>query len=233
MRVAALGAHPDDLEILCGGTLVRLARAGGVVSMVVLTDGAAGHKTIGPDELREMRREEARRAAEMIGARAVWLGLPDESLFDNAPTRLLVVEALRQAQPDLILTHHPKDYHPDHRAASHLAFSASFLATLPSIRSESRPLPVVPPLAYFDTLAGVDFVPQEYVDITEHIGDKLELFGCHRSQVAWMSDHDSVDMYDLITTVAKLRGYQCGVGYAEGFVWEESWPRRRAHRLLP
>jgi LmbE family N-acetylglucosaminyl deacetylase len=233
MRVAAVGAHPDDLEILCGGTLVRLARAGAAVSMVVLTDGAAGHKTIAPDELREIRREEARRAAETIGARPVWLGLRDEWLFDDEPTRLRVVEALRQAQPDLILTHHPNDYHPDHRAASGLVFSASFVATLPNILTESPHLPVVPPLVYFDTLAGVGFLPQEYVDITEQLSDKLALYGCHRSQVEWMSDHDAVDMAELITTVGRLRGYQSGVGYAEGFVWEASWPRRRAHRLLP
>jgi N-acetylglucosamine malate deacetylase 1 len=233
MRVAAVGAHPDDLEILCGGTLARFARDGAEVTMVVMTDGAAGHKEIGPTELRDIRCREAQQAAEVIGARLVWLALPDEFLFDDAQARLLLVEALRRAQPDLLLGHHPRDYHPDHRAASRLAFSASFLATLPNIVTESASLPLVPPLAYFDTLAGVGFSPQEYVDITRHLGEKLAAFECHRSQIDWIANHDSVDMGDLIRTLARLRGYQCGAEYAEGFIWEDSWPRRRPQRLLP
>jgi LmbE family N-acetylglucosaminyl deacetylase len=201
--------------------------------MVVLTDGAAGHRTIPPDELRAIRQEEARRAAESLGATPMWLAVRDESLFDDEPTRLLLVEALRKARPDLILAHHPEDYHPDHRAASHLAFSASFIATLPNVVTESPPLPVVPPLTYFDTFAGGNFVPQEFVDITDVLDEKLRLFGNHRSQVEWMSDHDAVDMNELITTVARFRGFQCGTRYAEAFAWEGSWPRRRSHRLLP
>ncbi|MDH3674677.1 MAG: PIG-L family deacetylase, partial [Anaerolineae bacterium] len=101
MRVLAVGAHPDDLEILCGGTLARYAQEGHAVIMCVATDGTAGHMEIKPPELAQIREREARAAAEVIKAEFIWLGYPDELIFNDRETRLAVIDAIRQARPDV------------------------------------------------------------------------------------------------------------------------------------
>lgn len=95
MRVLAIGAHPDDLEILCGGTLARFAQRGDPVTMLVMSDGSAGHAQIPAPELAAIREREARAAAAVIGAELVWLGLPDEFVFNDEPTRRRLLDAIR------------------------------------------------------------------------------------------------------------------------------------------
>lgn len=233
MRVLAVGAHPDDLEILCGGTLARFAARGDVVVMLVMTDGSAGHAEIGAVELAAIREREARAAAAVIGAELVWLGLPDEFVFNDEPTRRRLLEAIRAAQPDLILTHEPEDYHPDHRATSRAVFDASFVMGLPNVQTASPPHPGVAPLFYFDTLAGVGFQPAEYVDITPTFATKQAMLAAHESQVAWLRHHDAIDIQAFMETVARFRGLQCGSQYAEAFRPAHAWPRLRTERLLP
>jgi LmbE family N-acetylglucosaminyl deacetylase len=233
MRVLAIGAHPDDLEILCGGTLARFIGQGDAVTMLVMTDGSAGHAEIGAAELAVIREREARAAAAVIGAEFVWLGLPDEFVFNDEPTRRLLLEAIRAARPDLILTHDPEDYHPDHRATSRAVFDASFVMGLPNVVTPSPPHPGVAPIFYFDTLAGIGFQPEEYVDVTPTWATKRAMLAAHDSQVAWLRYHDAIDIQAFMETVARFRGLQCGCEYAETFRPARAWPRLRAGRLLP
>ena len=233
MNVLAVGAHPDDLEILCGGTLARHHHRGDMVTMLIVTDGSAGHAEIPADRLAEIRREEAGAAAAMIGAKFVWLGLRDEFVFNDEPTRLLLLNAIRAAQPELILTHCPDDYHPDHRATSRAVFDASFIMGLPNVQTESPATPGVPALYYFDTLAGIGFQPADYVDISETWTNKRQMLGCHRSQVDWLKHHDDIDIFEFMETMARFRGLQCNVKYAEAFRRADAWPRVHPHRLLP
>jgi LmbE family N-acetylglucosaminyl deacetylase len=233
MRILAVGAHPDDLEILCAGTLARLAHARHHVTMCVATDGSAGHFEIPASELAPIREQEARAAALLIGADFLWLGLADEFIFDDVTTRLLIVDLIRQTQPDVILTHDPFDYHPDHRNLSKLVFDASFVATLPNIKTQLRAHSTVPSLYYMDTLAGRHFEPSEYVDISSVIDVKRKMLLCHQSQIAWLKEHDRIDIVDFMEVTNRFRGIQSGVQYAEGFRSESSWPRQKTHRLLP
>ena len=233
MRVLAVGAHPDDVEILCGGTLARYASRGDQVAIAIATDGTAGHAQIRPDELAPIREREARASGAVIGAEVHWMGFPDEFLFDDQPTRLAFVEVIRHARPDVILTHAANDYHPDHRATHQLVFSASFVATLPNVETEQEPLGGVPALLWMDTLAGRGFDPETFVDITATFETKREMLACHASQVEWLRHHDDVDILDVMRTVAKARGMQAGVAFAEGFRREASWSRARATRVLP
>jgi len=166
-RVLAVGAHPDDLEILGGGTLAKYARAGCQVVMAIATDGSAGHMLIPPDELAEIRHAEAQNAADLLGAELQWLGYSDELVFEDIPTRLRFVDLLRAARPDVILTHNPNDYHPDHRVVSRLLFDASFVSSLPNVKTDQPVHPLVPPLVYFDSFGGSNFLPTEFVDIGE------------------------------------------------------------------
>jgi LmbE family N-acetylglucosaminyl deacetylase len=232
-RILAIGAHPDDMEILCGGTLAKFAERGAKVIMAVATDGSAGHMSIPADELAQVRQREAYASAEIIGAEFHWLGFPDEMLFEDMHTRTVFIDLIRSARPDLILTHAPNDYHPDHRAVSRLIFGASFVSGLPNIQTEHSAHPGVQPLIYLDTLSGANFLPTEYVDITETYEVKKAMLECHSSQVKWLRDHDNIDILDYIYIMARSRGLQCGVQYAEGFQTEQVWPRQQPRRVLP
>ena len=235
LSVIAIGAHPDDVEILCAGTLAKFAKQGHKVTICYATDGQFGHVTIKPGELKEIRRREAEKACAVIGAEMIWLGYQDEFIFDSKETRLRFIEAIRKARADLIITHYPEDYHEDHRIVSRIATTAGFLASVPNIETESPPLDWIPPVYYMDTLAGIGFLPTDYVDITEEIETKLEMLACHESQVKWLKEHDGIDILDFVRTVNRFRGLQVGVPYAEGFRRHEAWGRMRLalERLLP
>jgi LmbE family N-acetylglucosaminyl deacetylase len=233
MRILAIGAHPDDLEILCAGTLARYAQAGHEVVMCLATDGTAGHMIIKPPELAQIREREARAAADVIKAEFIWLGFPDELIFNDRKTRLALVDAIRQARPDVIITHAPNDYHPDHRMVSRLVFDASFVASLPNIETGRPAHPAVPPLYYMDTLAGKGFHPTEYVDISATIDIKRQMLACHKSQLKWLKDHDNIDVMEFMEVVARTRGFQCNRPYAEGFRPADVWPRTASSRILP
>ncbi|MCO6452189.1 MAG: PIG-L family deacetylase [Caldilineales bacterium] len=233
MRYMAVGAHPDDIEMFCAGTLVRAVQAGHDAIMCVACDGSGGHTAIGPVELTRIRGQEAQSAASIIGAEFIPLGYPDMFIFDDRETRLIFADAIRRARPDVIITHWPHDYHADHRIVSQLVFAASFLATLPNIKTDHPAYPLVTPIYYMDTPASKGFVPTEYVDITETYETKQRMLSCHESQVTWLKEHDNVDILEFMETMARSRGTQCGVRYAEGFRFADVWPRTVTRRLLP
>jgi N-acetylglucosamine malate deacetylase 1 len=231
--ILAVSAHPDDLEICCAGTLAKYAQQGVKVSMAVSTDGGAGHMHIPPKELGEIRHREAEKAAKLIGADFYWLGFKDAFLFEDIDSRMRFIEVIRKAKPDVIITHDPQDYHPDHRAVSRLMFDASFESGLKNIATESPFHAGVQPLIYFDKITGAGFDPTEFVDITDTFDIKREMLACHESQIQWLKDHDNVDFFDMMETLSRARGYQCGVKYAEAFRIETVWPRPRTYRVLP
>jgi N-acetylglucosamine malate deacetylase 1 len=233
MRVLAVGAHPDDIEILCAGTLLRYKQGGHHVTVAIATSGDQGHFEIPPAVLAETRRKEAEASAAVLGAELIWMGYHDELIFPDEPTRFRFVEMVRQAQPDVVLTHNPSDYHQDHRTVSELVFVSTFMATLPQLQCPGEPTRAIPPVYYMDSLGGADFVAEEYVDVTAVFEDKLRMMRCHESQVKWLADHDGVDICDLIKTVSKFRGLACGVRYAEGFRRLNAWPRNPTKWLLP
>ena len=234
MRVMAIGAHPDDLEILCAGTLARYVAEGHEVVMCHIADGDRGSYEHTREEIRAIRDEEARAAAAIIGAEYMALGMADGEVNAADPgQRERVTEAIRVARPDVVIAHSPNDYMTDHVEASRLAFDSSFMATLPLFETASPHLAEVPALVYMETVTGNDFVPVEFVDISAHIETKLNALDQHQSQLRWLADHDGVDMLDQIRTVSRYRGLQCGVEYAEGFVPCNVWLRARTERVLP
>jgi LmbE family N-acetylglucosaminyl deacetylase len=231
--VLAVGAHPDDLELFCGGTLAKYAKMGVKVSMAVSTNGSAGHLLFPPKELAEIRHHEAEKAAKLIGADLYWLGFMDAFLFEDIDSRQHFIEVIRKAKPELIITPDPQDYHPDHRAVSRLMFDASFESGLKNLSTESPFHPGVQPLVYMDNTTGAGFEPTEFVDITDTFKIKHEMLACHESQIKWLKDHDNVDFFDMMETLARARGYQCGVEKAEAFRGEIVWPRAKTYRVLP
>jgi LmbE family N-acetylglucosaminyl deacetylase len=234
MRVLAVSAHPDDLEILCGGTLARFVAEGHQVTMCHVSRGDRGSFVNTMEEIAAIRDGEAAAAAKVIGAEHVNLGLSDGEVNSADPAQKnLVIDLIRKTKPDLVITHHPGDYMPDHVETSKLVEDASFVATLPLYETTEPVHTKVAALYYMDTLAGLGFSPTEYVDTTSTVATKLDALAQHKSQVEWLRDHDGVDVLEQALTVSAFRGFQAGTAYAEGFIPSLKWLRPRTTRLLP
>lgn len=234
MNVLAIGCHPDDIEISCAGTLAKCAKRGDKVIVCHVANGNMGHVIIPPDELGVLRNKEAEKAGSLAGIEVISLDIGD--LLPNGcdmKQRDAVVEVIRYAQPDFIITHSPTDYMPDHLAVQKLVFDASFAASVPHYAPGKSPASKVTPLYYMDNLAGMRFEPTTYVDITDTIELKLQMLECHESQLKWMRDHDHIDFADFVRTCSKFRGYQSNCAYAEGFTEELVYPKVITERLLP
>jgi len=234
MNVLAIGCHPDDLEIGCGGTLAKYIDKGHEVFMCHVANGDKGHVNINPKQLREIRIEEALKGGKILGASKVFnIDVPDLIVkANNEDTVLKVIEVIRYVKPDIIITHDPNDYMEDHRQTSQIVFDASFSASVPHYETTSKAHKIVP-LYYMDTIAGINFNPEQYVDITNYIDIKLKALDQHESQIKWMRDHDGIDFLDFAKTVSKFRGLQSNVEFAEAFRMAKTWPRGITTRLLP
>jgi LmbE family N-acetylglucosaminyl deacetylase len=235
MNILAVGAHPDDIEIVCAGTLARYAAEGHQVVMAPFTSGNMGDLKVPPAELAQIRHEEAAASAAVIGARLLWPGITDELVFPNEEQRRVMIDLLRQADPDVILTHSPNDYHPDHRYVSQLVFDSYFQKGLPHIPGQKEPACRFgqTQVYYMDNLAGIGFTPGEYVDITEVMEAKRRMLDCHQSQVKPMRELAKTDLVELIEVQARFRGMAAGCRYAEGFVQLEAYQRGLTRRILP
>ena len=232
MHILTITAHPDDMEVACAGTLLRCVARGDTVTVCHVCNGNMGHVIITPDELRVIRASEAVRAGAMAGIEVITADIGD--LLANGcdmAQRDILVAIIKERQPDIIITHSPADYMPDHLAVSKLVFDASFAASCPQYGAKGAAK--ITPLYYMDTLAGMGFQPTEYVDITDTMEQKLAMLECHESQMKWMRDHDGIDFADFVRTCGAFRGLQCGVKYAEGFTQAQVWPRLTTRRLLP
>jgi LmbE family N-acetylglucosaminyl deacetylase len=235
MNILAIGAHPDDIEILCAGTLTLYARQGHNVVMASFTCGDMGDLKIAPPELARIRRGESEAAASVIGARLLWPGVMDEHVFPNDVQRGLMIDLIREADPDVIFTHSPDDYHPDHRYVSQLVFDSYFQKGLPHIPGQSRPACRFggTQIYYMDTIAGIGFHPTEYVDITSVIDTKRRMLRSHESQFSAISELASRDIEQVMEIQARFRGLAGDCAFAEAFCRLESWQRGLSRRLLP
>ena len=121
MNILAIGAHPDDVEFLCAGTLALYAAQGHNVFIAVATNGNVGSPTLGNKEIRSIRKKESEEACKLINAKLIWMDFDDEWLFDNKETRLVFIDAIREANPEVMFIHNKSDYHPDHRNAGQIA----------------------------------------------------------------------------------------------------------------
>ena len=232
--VLAIVAHPDDMEELCGGTLLKCKARGDRVVVCHVSSGSLGHEVIQPDELRKIRAKEAKRSCDMAGFELMHAGFDDLEVYDgNREARDRIVDVIREVNPDFILTHAPNEYMPDHTAVSKLVFDASFAATVPHYQSHVKGNANLVPIYYVDNYAGVDFVPTEYVDISDYIEKKLDMVRCHESQLVWLEEHDNIDYPEVVRTCARYRGIQCGVMYAEGFRQCNTSLKQTVKRYLP
>jgi N-acetylglucosamine malate deacetylase 1 len=192
-RLMCIGAHPDDPELMAGGLATLFTGAGGQVRFVSVTNGEAGHQKMRGSALARRRRMEAESAALLIGAETVVLENPDAELIPTLEVRHQIVRLIRLWQPDLVITHRPNDYHPDHRYTGQLVQDSSYLLTVPNVLSDVTALAHDPVVMY-----GSDSFRRPYpfqadvvVDIDAVLETKLDLLDCHESQYyEWLPFHD-------------------------------------------
>src|SRR5262245_36150677 len=184
IRVLVLGAHPDDPDIKVGGTAAKWCTLGHIVKLVSLTDGGAGHQTLRRPELVERRRAEARAAGAVIGASYDVLDFPDGELLPTLDARRQVIRLLRTFRPDLVITHRPTDYHPDHRYTAQLVQDAAYMVTVPAICPEAPHLERNPVIMYFSDSfkKPCPFEPHVVVDIGATVDRVVDMLDRHASQ---------------------------------------------------
>lgn len=226
-RVLAIHAHPDDVEILAGGTMALLSSLGHSITFVTFTPGDCGSHELGPEEIAAVRRTEAARSAARIAAAYLCLEMRDLAIFSDDPSRRLVVEVLRKTQPQLILTSSPVDYLCDHEAASALVRDACFAAPAPNYYTGAAepapPLTAIPHLYWMDPMDGEDregrpVAPDFVVNVSETFALKREMLSEHASQREWLRHHHGTDDYlDSMERWTRERGRHAGFLYGEGF----------------
>ena len=228
-RLLAVMAHPDDCEIVCAGTLARARRDGAEVAVCVMCEGDKGIPAGPmPEKFSESRRAEASESAEALGAKLFWFASPDGELIDDVEQRRKLIEIYRQFKPTLVITHPMEDYHADHRAASAIAEAASWFASSRGHVTDSKATDAPPAVWFCDTLNMNGFVPEFFIDVTEHMALKKRMLHCHRSQLQRWNDRDFAPLMDLMLRQSETRGAQAGVEAAEAFRQHHAFKRIRA-----
>ena len=220
-------AHPDDAEILLGGTLFHLKESGWELGILTMTSGDCGSAIHTREEISRIRYAEAKAAAEFLGAWYGCVGLMDVEIFANAEALRRVAELMRKFDPDIVITHSPVDYMLDHEETSRLVRGACFALSMPLYQTQqiapAEPSQRTPALYYADPVEGIDAMgerrwPHFYVNITETIEQKREMLSLHQSQRDWLREHHGIDQYlNQMTEWAARFGVECGVDFAEGF----------------
>jgi LmbE family N-acetylglucosaminyl deacetylase len=184
LRLLILGAHPDDADYAAGGLAALYRRDGHTVKMVSLTNGDAGHHVAPGRPLAKRRRAEAQAAAAVIGATYDVLDNHDGQLLPTLENRLQVIRLIRSFKPDLVLTHRPNDYHPDHRYTSQLVQDAAYMVTVPAVAPDTPHLPRDPVIAYLpdDFQKPYPFQASILIDVGSVVDKITAMMHCHVSQ---------------------------------------------------
>ncbi len=188
-KVLVLGAHPDDAEFFAGGLLARHAAIGSEIRIVSVTNGQSGHQSIPSSELVQIRKQEAANSGAIIGATYVTGEFPDGSLLPSLQLREFIIREIRNFAPDLVLTHRPFDYHPDHRAVGQAVQDASYMVLVPKIAPDCQTPNREPIVAYMNDLftRPSPFRADVVLDVTEQLDTVLAMMASHRSQFFdWM-----------------------------------------------
>lgn len=184
LRLLILGAHPDDADY-SGGGIAALYRTGGhTVKMISVTDGRAGHHLNPGPEMVKRRRAEAAASGAVIGATYETWDNPDGGLLPTLENRYQIIRTIRSFKPDLVLTHRPNDYHPDHRYTSQLVQDAAYMVTVPAVCPDVPHLMTDPVIAYLpdNFQRPYPLQPSVVVDVGPVFDKIIDMLHCHTSQ---------------------------------------------------
>ena len=212
MKILAIGAHPDDIEIFMYGLLSVCKKRGDEIGLIVATDGGAGNVKSNIN-LSSIRESETRKALDSLGVINM-LGLPDGKLLESKNAIQIINDAVNFENPDIIVTHAPEDYHSDHRALS------LYVQDIAGFRC---------PIIFADTLMGVNFFPDFYIDITSCFKSKNDAIMCHKSQ-------RPEKFASAMKLMNSYRAAQCNApksNYAEAYRVNKRFPFTDIRSLLP
>ena len=224
----AVGAHPDDVEFMMAGTLTLLVRAGYEPHIFSIGNGSCGTVQLSIEEIVQIRRQEAKKAAEIIGA-VYHPGLVNDVEIYYEDRLLRKVAALiRELQPEIVLCHSPNDYMEDHQNAARLIVTACFCRGLRNFITDPPLEPVSHDVYIYHAnphgncgplRERID--PHIFVDITDVMAVKERMLRCHESQEHWLDVSQGMDSYiHTMQDLSRQRAEQCpdkGVKYAEAF----------------
>lgn len=222
LTVLAIGAHADpfDMPYQCGGTLAKLAKAGNKVICVSSC---------------EENQEEAIKVAKVLGCQTKFLDLEEGEVKNDTPTVHKIVELIRSVKPDIVITHQPTDYNPDHRELSQAVLGACLLARVGEVKTKSKPYKV-PCLYYSETSGGINSHADIYVDIEDTFETKIKALKEHKSlsMKAGVEHLGSIEhLIEREEVNAKYRGMQVEIEYAEALQMALNYRVRCAFSTLP
>jgi N-acetylglucosamine malate deacetylase 1 len=220
LDLLAIGAHPDDVELCCGGTLAKAVRSGYKVGIIDLTEGELG--TRGTKAIRAL---EAREAARILGCVRENARMPDGNIELNPRNRMTMIRLFRKYRPKIVLIPHFAERHPDHVQAHHLCRDAWFNAGVMKIRTRLHGVGQKPwrPHNYFHFMQWREFTPSFFVDISDVYEQRLRAIKAHRSQFYNPRSKDPETILsqeaflDMLEARAAYYGYRIGTRYAEPF----------------
>jgi bacillithiol biosynthesis deacetylase BshB1 len=225
LDILAIGAHPDDIEITCAGTIVKLVTSGKRVGIVDLTEGELGTRGS-----RALRREEATNAASVLGITRENLGIPDGNITVSRENILRLMLIIRRRKPHTLLIPYGQDRHPDHVHAHTLCKEAWFYAGLGKIETVDDGVAQGPhrPGMLIQYMQWFEFSPSFIVDVTESWPRRMDAMRAYKSQFHNPTSSDpqtalsSPGFFDFIETRARYYGSRIGVQYGEPFFLERT-----------
>jgi len=195
MNILAIGAHPDDIEYGCGGTLLKYSRKGENIYLLVMTKGESG----GEPAIREKEQEKAGKILKAV--KIFWGGFEDTRLLVEKSVISFIDKVIYEVNPDEAYVNYFDDTHQDHRALAQ--------AVMASTRYVKR-------VFFYEDYTSSNFEPDIFVDIADVLEEKVKLLGAHQSQIN-KSYPTGLDTIESIRAIANYRGFQGKVKYAEGF----------------
>ena len=244
LRYLFIGAHPDDADLKAGGTAALLARSGHAVKFVSVTNGFAGHHEMGGGELARRRFAEAQEAGRRLGVAYEILEFNDGELVPSLDARKAIIRVIREWKADIVVSHRPNDYHPDHRYSGILVQDAAILVETPNVLPTVPALEKNPVFLYFEDgfKKPNPFSPDITIDVDAVYDQKIRALDAHVSQfheylpwasgdmgetptdekerLAWLTLHWSFEITpEMRASLEKWYGkeHAAGVRHAESF----------------
>jgi bacillithiol biosynthesis deacetylase BshB1 len=220
LDILAIAAHPDDVELTCGGTVIKMVEAGYRVGILDLSAGESG--TRGSSSLRQKESSRASRVMGIIHRENA--GLPDAGIEDVRAHKLLIAQKVRQLHPHTVVLPYWEGRHPDHYTAGQIGYEGCFLAGLAKMRIEGRPHR--PHKIIYASLYVPSVRPTFVVDISAQFETKLKSILCYSSQFSARKDMHNLfpsrsDLRERVGALARHFGLMIGVRYGEPFVMRE------------
>jgi len=228
MKILGVGAHPDDVELMCAGALARLAQSGHEIATCSVTGPGYGSKTLGPEEIWPIRMKEGAAAAAVLNGTFYCANGRDKHFIFNEEVRNRLCEIFRKVAPNIVFAPSPQDYVFDHDFSSALARDCATACTAPTFVTgmypAAPPVPKVPYLYYCEPVWHMDIFGNPvrsttFVDITGVVDKKRQMLACHESQIKFMPKHfgSATELTTMFEPWCLDNGRIAGFQYAEAF----------------